>query len=253
MMNSLRHLFLSFLVLSTTAVFCQHVEITGTNKNIAVSADATVEAEPELAILHLAFSNFARTKEEAFQINLATSNQILAKLAEVGVKKEQIESDDLSLDRAEPMIGWTATEKSERQFKARQAWKIRVPVSKAESTVQTAVKAGVNESSEPDWDVANRSALQAKASAAALERARTIAEEMAKGLGAQLGKLVYASNNAPALTDFMDAFAWGGGRGGSSMSVEVQGTPAPPPPPKLQLFPQKVKQDATVYAVFAIE
>jgi hypothetical protein len=185
------------------------------------------------------------------------SNQILTKLTDAGIKREQIESDDLALDRVDPINGWNATEKAERQFKARQAWKVRVPVEKAETTVQIAVKAGANESSEPEWEVANRSALQAKASAAALERAKKIAEEMAKGLNARLGNLVYASNKAPALTDFLDAYAWGGGGGGGggggNSMVEVQAEAAAPPPPKLRLFPQKVKQDATVFAVFSIE
>jgi hypothetical protein len=37
-------------------------------------------------------------------------------------------------------------------------------------------------------------------------------------------------------------------------TVEVMAAaPPPPPPPKLTLFPQKVKSDATVYAVFSIE
>jgi hypothetical protein len=37
-------------------------------------------------------------------------------------------------------------------------------------------------------------------------------------------------------------------------TVEVMAAaPPPPPPPKVTLFPQKVKSDATVYAVFSIE
>jgi uncharacterized protein len=253
MMKILRHLCLVFVVLSSATLFSQHVEISGNNKTIAVSADASVSADPEIAILHLAFTNYAKAKEDAFQTNVSVSNQILSKIAEAGVKKEQIESDDLSLDRAEPINGWTAVERAERQFKARQAWKIRVPVARAESIVQAAVKAGANESSEPDWQVANQTALQARASADALERAKRIAEEMAKGLGTRLGNLVYASNRAPALTDFLDRFAWGGGGGGGNETVEVQAARIEPPLPKLKLFPQKVKENATVFAVFSIE
>ena len=48
------------------------------------------------------------------------------------------------------------------------------------------------------WSVADQDALQAKAAKLALDRARQIAQQMAAGLNATLGPLVYASNEAPA-------------------------------------------------------
>jgi uncharacterized protein YggE len=48
-----------------------------------------------------------------------------------------------------------------------------------------------------EWSVADPLALQAKAGGAALAKAKSIADQMAKGLGARLGELVYASNRAP--------------------------------------------------------
>jgi uncharacterized protein len=107
--------------------------------------------------------------------------------------------------------------------------------------VDLAVKAGANELNNIEWNVADPVALQAGAGGAALAKARTIAEQMAKGLGTKLGELVYASNSAPVTRKRRDkAFP------------EVM-APPPPPPPTLTLFPQKVKSDATVYAVFSIE
>jgi hypothetical protein len=38
-----------------------------------------------------------------------------------------------------------------------------------------------------------------------------------------------------------------------SFLIEKQSFGPPPPPPHLVLYPKKVKSDATVYAVFAIE
>jgi len=69
---------------------------------------------------------------------------------------------------------------------------------------------------------------------------------MAKGLGTKLGELVYASNRAPVAKMY---------RGMETVTVEVQGTRAEmtAKQPKLTLFPQKVKSEATVYAVFSIE
>jgi hypothetical protein len=77
-----------------------------------------------------------------------------------------------------------------------------------------------------------------------LAKARAVADQMAKGLGTRLGELVYASNRAPVAKMY---------RGMETVEVMATTTPPPPPPPKLTLFPQKVKSDATVYAVFSIE
>lgn len=115
-----------------------------------------------------------------------------------------------------------------------------------QAVVDLAVKNGANEVEDVEWEVADPVALQAKASGAALAKAREVAEQMAKGLGAKLGDLVYASNRAPVPK------AW---RGMETVTVnaEVAGMRTEERKPRLTLFPQKVKSDATVYAVFAIE
>ena len=109
--------------------------------------------------------------------------------------------------------------------------------------VDAAVKAGANEVDDVEWNVVDPIALQAKAGGAALAKARAIADQMAKGLGIKVGELVYASNRAPVPK------MWRGlaqTANASVASVQEQ-------EPKLKLFPQKVRSDATVYAVFAIE
>ena len=102
-----------------------------------------------------------------------------------------------------------------------------------------ALRAGANVLEALDWNVSDPDALQAKAGSAALGKAKTIAEQMAKGLNAKLGDLVYASNEAPASE--------------IGYSPGEMPAPPPPPPPQLVLYPKKVKSDATVYAVFALE
>ncbi len=144
-------------------------------------------------------------------------------------------------------------EKQQKQFKAHQSWKVKVLIAQAQSVMQAAIDAGANESTAPDWEVADRTSLQAKASGAALAKAKQLANEMASGLGARLGGLIYASNQAPSLNEFFSEGFWrrsmGGGGGGDASKL----VPPPPPPPQLMLFAPKVKQDATVFAVFSIE
>ena len=114
----------------------------------------------------------------------------------------------------------------------------------AQIVVDLAVKAGANEVDDVEWNVADPVALQAKAGGAALAKARSIADQMAKGLGTKLGELVYASNRAPV------AKMWRGMTAQTSLSSIATVTEKQP---KLTLFPQKVKSEATVHAVFSIE
>ena len=110
--------------------------------------------------------------------------------------------------------------------------------------LDVAVKAGANQSGQMTWGVADQDALQAKAAKLALDRARQIAQQMAAGLSATLGPLVYASNEAPA-------------RGPQPLMRAEAMMAAPPPMPKavepLSVSAPKVTASATVYAVFSIQ
>ena len=106
---------------------------------------------------------------------------------------------------------------------------------------------GANQLEDIDWSVSDPSALQARASGLALAKARAVAEQMANGLGAKLGELVYASNQSQA------SALWNLARRGLVVAATVQTSAARLGAPALNLFPQQVKQEATVYAVFSIE
>jgi uncharacterized protein YggE len=137
--------------------------------------------------------------------------------------------------------------KKGRQFEATQSWKVSLLASQAQSVVDLGVRNGANEVGDAEWGVVDPVALQAKASGAALAKARAVAEQMAKGLGAKLGELVYASNRAPVGRFWRDLSTTQLQTESADVVSRNEGTP------KLTLFPQKVKGDATVYAVFAIE
>lgn len=224
--------------------FSQQIQVNRQNKTIAITADDSVSVDPEVAVITVGYQNYAPTKDGAYEDNIRVSNEVAKALNNGGIPKSAIETESLRLDRAERDEKWTAEEKKERQFQATQTWTIHVTATRAQAVVDTALRAGANVLEALDWDVADPKALQAKAGAAALTKAKVIAEQMAKGLNAKLGELVYASNRAPTA-----------GLSGELQTVEVSGTPAPPPPPppNLTLYPKKVKSDATVYAVFAIE
>ena len=194
----------------------QNIQVNRQNKTIAVTADDSVAANAEVALIAIGYHNFAPTQDAAYRENLRASEQIIVALLAAKVPKANIETQKLSLTRPEFDNKWTAEMKKDRQFEAAQSWRITVSAADAQAVVDFALKAGANEVGDVQWDVADPIALQAKAGRAALAKARTVAEQMANGLGAKLGELVYASNRAPGA--------------GTTLAVEAVASMAPPPP-----------------------
>jgi len=228
----------------TGSLLAQDIQVNRQNKTIAVTADESTTADAEIAVLEIGYHNYGPTQDIAYQDNVRAGERITKTLLDAKVPKANIETEKLQLARKEIDEKWTAEMKKERQFVAEQSWHVTVAASEAQSVVDLAVKAGANEVEDVEWNVADPVALQARAGGAALAKARSIADQMAKGLGTKLGELVYASNRAPV------AKMWRGMTVNTSVAALSSGADKQP---KLTLFPQKVKSDATVYAVFSIE
>lgn len=226
----------------------QEVAVSQSNRTIAITADESVSVDPDLAIVTIGYESYGITEKEAYEENVRVANSIVDAMVKAGVDKRFIESGNLSVDRVEQDSKWTVEQRKLRQFSAEQSWKVKVPIDQAQKLVDLAMRAGANSVGNVNWEVVDRAALQAKAGAAALAKARTIAEQMAKGLNAKLGQLVYASNKAPEAQSF-PMYA----RAVASNAMNITSSGVRPEKPGLTLFPQKVKESATVHAVFAIE
>ncbi len=232
----------SFLIFVLPISAQNNIEINQQNKTIAVTADDAAEVAPDLARVAIGYHNYGRTQDAAYNENVRIAEQIAKAFSAAGVPKENIQTESIQLSPAMQNEKWSPEERQERQFEASQNWLVRVPAAAAEAVINAAVKAGANVVGDVNWDVTDRAALEAKAISKALEKSRRVAQEMAASLGIRLGALLHASNRGPT-----QEFA----------AVEVQAArdyaSPPPPPPELKLFPRKVKQSATVYAVFAIQ
>lgn len=229
------------LICGTTVVgFAQDVTVNRSNRTVEVTVTATIEVEAEVAVLSLGHTDYGRTSDAAFADNVRAADRILQALGQAGVPKGSIETLGFRVDRAEPNERWTIEERAERQFVAIQSWEVRVGVTDAQRVLDAAVRAGANEVTDVEWHVKDADALDAKATAAALEKAEGLARQIADGLGGKLGELVYASNTE---------------RKPKGLVVETENMVAPPPPgsPQLKLLPRKVEQEATVHAIFAID
>ena len=108
-----------------------------------------------------------------------------------------------------------------------------------------AVGAGANEIEDVEWSVSDPAALEAQANAAAIAKARKLADATARQLGIKLGELLYVSNRFARPYDVE-----GEGIGMAPMYAYSIAARVSTP---LKLFPRKVERSATLTVVFALE
>jgi uncharacterized protein YggE len=239
--------FLAYSVLVPVAK-AQNVEVNRQNRTVAVTVTDTVEAEPEIAVVQVGYHNFGPTRDAAYKQNGESAQKIVDALISAGVKKEDIETNAVTLDRVDSEgKDWTPVERKERQYEAQQMWTVRVPPAEAQKAADQAIAAGANMLQNVDWIVRDLPALDAKAGHNALAKARALAEDMAQQFGAKVGALLFVSNDQG--NAFVSARGAGGGMGNNIQTITVTEQAQP----VLLLLPQKVRRDATVHAVFVLE
>ena len=221
----------------------QALTVSKENRTIAITATDSVTAMADVATVHIGYVVYAVDQGTAYAAGSKVSNAVVGALKAAGVPADAIESQNQSVAPVEAfqLTNLTDAEKAQRKFVATQGWTVRTNAADAARTLDIAVKAGANQSGQIDWRLKDENTPQTQAAGKALQRARSVAEAMASGLGVKLGVLIFASNETQAtpVRPLMTAMARGV-------------APAPPPPP-LAINPQQIEKTATVYAVFAIE
>jgi uncharacterized protein len=222
----------------------QTIQVSKDNRTIAITATDSVITMADVATVHIGFVTYGPDKDAAYAAGSSLSNTIVKSLTSAGVPSDAIESENQNVAPVQEyqVDKLTPAEKAQRKFQVNQSWTVRTNASDAARILDLAVKAGANQSGQIDWSLKDANAPQAEAAAKALQRARTVAGQMAAGMNVRLGALIYASNETEAepprpLMRARDA---------------VGAMPAPAPPP-LAINPRRIEKTATVYAVFAIE
>ena len=222
----------------------QGITVSKENRSIAITATDSVIAMADVATVHIGFIAYGVNQDAAYAAGSKASNAIVAALKGAGVPADAIQSENQNLVQVQPyqVEKLTDAEKAQRKWVLTQSWTVRTNAADAARILDIAVKAGANQSGQIDWSLKDENGPQAAAAGKALQRARAVAEEMAKGLNVKLGALIFASNTtqgAPVqpLMAKMEARAMG----------------AAPAPPPLAINARQIEKTATVYAVFAIE
>jgi hypothetical protein len=230
----------------------QTIQINRENKTIAISTKDEATATADIAAIAIGFEIFGSDSQTVSSEGGKVSHAILEALHKAGVEDKAIESAAQGVERnTEFSDKDTSEQRAKRQFVLTQSWEVSVSPQSAAEVIRIAIAAGANKSGAIEWRLSDRKALQAKAAGNALVKAREVAAKMAEGLNVKLSALIYASNQTPDAThNFIpqpqETFE------NRLVSPEMM-PPPPPPPPSLEIRPQTIREEATVYAVFAIE
>ncbi len=209
------------------------LKIEPANRTLTVTGEEQVTVEPEIAVLHIGFETQLNDAKSAYADGARTSNAIIDALKQAGIAETFIRSETQHLDR-----DYTKPHK----FKFVQQWTVKIPPERAAEILDAAITAGATSSGDIDWTVKDERALEQQALDHAAARAHDNATVLAKGMGVHLGALLYVSNSTSVQRFPMRASA-----GAFAMAKSAE---APPP---LSIEPHKVSQQASVYAVYAIE
>jgi uncharacterized protein YggE len=227
----------------------QSIQINRDNKTIAISTTDESTATADIATVTVGFEVYGADSESTYADGGKISQAILQALHKAGVEDKSIESSGQGLQRNTDFDDKDKPEqRAKKQFVFRQSWDVSVPPQAAADVIRVSISAGANKSGAIDWRLSDRKSLQAKAAEAALVKARQVAANMADGLHVKLGALIYASNETPNAKIYFARTRQGLVLNSDSASVGSYITI-----PTLEIRPQTIREEATVYAVFAIE
>lgn len=208
------------------------IEATITEK-ISVPADS--------AIVKVGFNHVADTKDAAYNESVRMGNKIVKALTGAGIATEEIQTESLNVSREDDRERATGPS-TKTKYSAEQQWRIHVVAAAAQKVVDIAVAAGANSVQGVEWNVSDPQSLRAKAYAAALARAREMAEQAAAQAGVKLGELVSIINGEESEGFAKLPMAR------KMVALETQAVPTQ----NLMLYPSKVERDATVTVIYAI-
>lgn len=240
---------LALAAICTVSAASQTIQVNRDNKTIAITATDEATATADIAAVTVGFEIFGPDSDSTYANGARISQAILAALHQAGIDDKNIESIAQGIQRNTEFDDKdNADQRARKQFVFRQNWTVNAAPDSAAQVIRLAIAAGANTSGDIAWKLSDRKALQAKAAEAALVKARAIALDMADGMHVKLGDLIYASNQTPNVSRLFP-LATRALQTESSIVASKVVMAAPP----LEIRPQTIREEASVYAVFAVE
>ena len=235
-------LFAATLPVATIAQTAENpsIQINKDNRTISISATDHAEADPEVADLHVGFTVYGPTLQEAYKAASESSNGITKAMLDAGATRPEIQSQSQRVSR---LSDYEIKTQKGMKFSVQQSWTVSVDPKNAALILDAAVQAGANQSGDINWRMKNSITLDSEAIRLATEHARALAAELAKGMGVTLGKALYATNS------ISNGFIAPRARSFAMMSDGAEAKAAAP----LAIEAQRVQSTATVQIIYAIE
>jgi len=240
---------IAVLFCCTQSVIAQELKVTKDNKSVEVTVTQKVEVEADIARVTIEAKTFGQTHDAAYEDNLRIANQVVKSIVDGGISKDRIETHGLKSETQnnDELKDFALEQRRFHRFTVAQSWTVRVPTADAQRVVDLAVRAGANRIIGVDWEVNDPDVLDAKARRASIEKARSVAEEIAGGLGGKLGAILFVSNVSESKLLYVPR------AGLSEETTKEQFITQFWDRRSLQLFPEKITREATVHAIFALQ
>jgi uncharacterized protein len=235
-------------VLFAFAAQAQTVEVNQQNRTIELTTTSSIDLNADLVSIEVGYHNWGPTHDAAYDENMRVAAGILKAWTDAGVSQKEISTQELSSNAVsdQDLKEIPPAERKEKQYEAMQSWGITAKPEVAQELIDLAVSAGANVVNDPQWQLSDPSAAEAKAYATALEQAHALAEQMAKSFGAKVGALLYATNQTRIMMQMANLATV------ETATSSAGGRKWPPVHP-VKLLPPKVERSATVRAIFALE
>lgn len=236
------------VIVMSASLAAQTIQINRENKTIAISTTDESIATADIAAVTVGFDLYGPDAKATYAQGGQISQAVLEALRKAGLPDKDIESSGQGVQRNTDFDEKAPpADRVQKQWIFSQSWTVSVSPSAAAEVIRVAVAAGANKTGAIDWRLADRKTLQARAAEAALVKAQAVAAHMADGLRVKLGELIYASNETPNTRVFFARTSQG------MLNTNSASVASRIAVPKLELRPQTIREEATVYAVFAIE
>jgi uncharacterized protein YggE len=232
-----------------TSATAQTVPVNQQNRTIEIAATSSIQVTADRVTITAGYRNYGPTHDAAFAENAKIAARILKAWRDAGLSEIEIATSALTsrLMSENELRDLPPTGRKQMQYEVDQSWKTTQKADVAERLLDIAVDAGANYVGSPAWDLADPNTAETQAYASALEKARAIADQMAKSFGAKTGALLYASNESRP-SQFYGTGSAGGVGGGSFWARKDR-----PARPDTKLLPQRIEKTGYVRAIFALE
>lgn len=210
-------------------------------KTIEITATEKVLVAADIATIKIGYQNLSAAKDAAYAENSRTANKIIKAILDAGVPKEAIETESLKLEQDQERYG--AKSDQPAKYLAFQEWQIHSAAPDAQKIVDIAIAAGANQIESVEWSVKDPDQLDAKAYAAALNRAKSLGEQTASNTGLKLGEIISIANSARS---FDREFSR------NDRGVMYKMAAPAPPPALLKLQPGRVEREASVTITYSV-